>query len=161
MPYYTIHHLTRFEYASPVRESVMEARMRPRDGESQTVIDFDLSVSPRVRTSDYRDAFGNHVHHFDVPQTHMYETLTANATVRVDAPAPPPQRLDADAWDRLASEADDLAVWQMTLPSAFCHRSDKLEAFAQQIDARRRDCPLQTAMHLNQQLSEHLRYEPQ
>ena len=35
MNYYSIRHLTRFRYSSPISESIMEARMNPRSDTHQ------------------------------------------------------------------------------------------------------------------------------
>ena len=65
--FYTIRHLTRFRYDSPVSESLMEVRMHPRTEGFQRCLSFQLSVDPRARVNVYRDYLGNSVHHFDVP----------------------------------------------------------------------------------------------
>ncbi|MFL6429601.1 MAG: transglutaminase N-terminal domain-containing protein, partial [Acidobacteriaceae bacterium] len=46
MRYYSIQHLTRFDYAHPVCESAMEIRMQPRGDGNQRCLTFSLSVSP-------------------------------------------------------------------------------------------------------------------
>jgi len=47
--FYSIQHLTKFHYTSPVSESVMEARMHPRSEGNQRCLTFHLAVSPRCR----------------------------------------------------------------------------------------------------------------
>ena len=68
--FYSIKHLTKFHYAIPVSESVMEARMHPRSEGNQRCLTFHLAVSPRCRVFAYRDHLGNNIHHFDIPGQH-------------------------------------------------------------------------------------------
>ena len=44
--HYTIHHVTKFSYETPVRESVMEVRMQPRSEGLQRCVRFGLSTTP-------------------------------------------------------------------------------------------------------------------
>src|SRR5688500_12398684 len=98
---YAIRHLTRFTYASPVCESVMELRMRPATDAAQRCLQFDLQLQPRVRVFAYQDSLANWVHHFDLPRRHGQLAITARAHVQVDDPAPLPASLDRDTWETI------------------------------------------------------------
>lgn len=156
--YYTINHVSRFTYAAPIRESVMEVRMRPRDEAGQQVVSFDLAVSPRANLYGYRDAMGNHVHHFDIPSAHVTETITAETIVRRDEPDHLPESQEAIAWDRLENEAKDPDVYEMTLPSRFAEPTEALDAFAKDTGAGRQGCPMSTMRHLMQVVHDHMEY---
>ena len=77
--FYSIQHLTKFHYTSPVSESVMEARMHPRSEGNQRCLTFHLAVSPRCRVFAYRDHVGNNIHHFDIPGQHSYLVIVAES----------------------------------------------------------------------------------
>ena len=47
--FYSIRHLTRFRYSSPVSESTMELRMQPRSEGLQRCLTFQVTVTPRTR----------------------------------------------------------------------------------------------------------------
>src|SRR5260370_32314554 len=64
--FYSIRHLTKFRYSSPVSESIMELRMQPRSEGAQRCLSFEVTVTPRTRVQTYRDHLGNVVQHFDV-----------------------------------------------------------------------------------------------
>src|SRR6266704_3361152 len=99
--HYTIRHVTRFTYESPISESVMEARMQPRSDLSQRCIRFGLSTTPPSRVRMYQDPDGNIVHHFGIPGRHSRLTVTAEAFVE-SAPVPdPPESLGSGAWERM------------------------------------------------------------
>lgn len=157
--YYQITHLTRFVYDSAVRESVMEVRMRPRDESHQSCLQFELQVSPRARLWSYRDYLGNHVHHFDIPATHIRETITAEAVVRVDEANPLPDRLAPEAWDQYPAMVDDSDVWDMTQPSRFARPTDLLHTFAESVGITRQADPLTMVHHLGSAVHHALDYQ--
>ena len=81
MLFYSIRHLTKFQYGKAVSESVMEMRMHPRSDSNQRCLSFSLSVSPRCRVFSYRDHLGNNIHHFDIPGEHEQLVIVAESLV--------------------------------------------------------------------------------
>src|SRR5215203_4113655 len=63
-------HRTRYEYASPVRESYNEIRLQPITSAHQACQSFALKVVPAARLSHYTDFHANWVHFFDIPDPH-------------------------------------------------------------------------------------------
>src|SRR5580692_5401627 len=117
--FYSIRHLTRFRYESPVSESLMEVRMHPRTEGGQRCLSFQLSVDPRARVNVYRDYLGNSVHHFDVPAKHTELAIMAESLVEMEPPQELPDRLSPEAWqelDQLAAAGD---YWEMLMPSTY------------------------------------------
>ena len=107
--YFSVRHLTKFFYASPVSESIMETRMHPRSDQYQRCLTFQLSVTPRCRVFSYRDHLANHVHHFDIPVQHEQLVIVAESLVEVQPIPDVPYALGPGAWDELdrAVHADD------------------------------------------------------
>lgn len=159
--YYQIHHVTRFDYDTPIRESVMEVRLRPLDESNQQCVSYDLTVSPRAQIMVYRDFLGNHVNHFDIPGTHLHETITADATVRIDPIAEPPESLPASAWDDLDRLKEDPFVWEMTQPSRFARSTALLEAFAKESNLKKLDDPMSTVRWLSTLMRDGFEYKQQ
>jgi transglutaminase-like putative cysteine protease len=158
--YYSIRHLTKFLYKSPVSESIMELRMHPRSDQSQRCLTFHLSVSPRCRIFNFRDHLGNHVHHFDIPVQHEQLVIVAESLVEIQPTADIPGALGPGSWeelDRLVQEAD---FWEMLLPSEFAAPTPALEALGDTFDLRRRDDPLSVLHTLNKQLYDYFDYKP-
>lgn len=155
---YSIHHVTRYSYDSPVREAVMEVRAQPADTVQQTCIDFALSTNPRGHVLEYRDFMGNHVHHFDLPAPHIHQSITTDAIVEVKDYFPIPETLPTESWDRLAPEKLGLLDWELTLASKFAKTSDALNDFAKQAGIKKLDDPLTTVRHINQSILKHLKY---
>lgn len=78
-------HRTRYNYASPVRESFNEVRLRPVSNEHQRCDAFMLKVLPAVNLRHYDDFYANCVHHFEVIPPHA--SLLIEATSRVETNA--------------------------------------------------------------------------
>ena len=118
--FYSIQHLTKFHYASPVSESVMEARMHPRSEGNQRCLTFHLAVSPRCRVFAYRDHVGNNIHHFDIPGQHSYLVIVAESLLDMQPSPDIPvfaarRRMGRSrcAWSKMGD------YWEMLLPSEF------------------------------------------
>jgi transglutaminase-like putative cysteine protease len=158
--FYSIRHLTRFRYDSPVSESLMELRMHPRSEASQRCFSFQVSVDPRARVNEYRDYLGNNIHHFDVPGKHTQLRIVAEALVEVEAPTELPERLGPEAWrelDELAATGD---YWEMLMPSQFTQPTPALEDLIAQLGIERGDDPLTFLRGLNAAVYSWFEYVP-
>lgn len=158
--YYSIRHLTKFLYKTPVSESIMETRMHPRSDANQRCLTFHLSVSPRCRVFSYRDHLANHVHHFDIPGQHGQLVIVAEALVEMQPHDVVPDSLNPDAWDELDRLVQEGDFWEMLLPSAFATPTPALEKLADSLDLRRKDDPLSVLHMLNEQLYRYFDYKP-
>jgi transglutaminase-like putative cysteine protease len=78
-------HRTHYEYASPVRESFNEVRLKPVTNEHQTCDSHILKILPAVRLSHYTDFHANCVHFFDIPEPHATLYIESTARVRTTA----------------------------------------------------------------------------
>ncbi len=156
--YYTVHHVTRFRYSSPISESIMEVRIQPRSEGIQHCLDFQLHTSPRATIMTYRSELGNRVHHFNVPNLHSQLTITAKALVELTSPPPLPQSLSPHAWDELDELTSTDEYWDMLKPSHFARSSDLLQRLAQELQLRRRDDPLTVLRDLNTALHKTFAY---
>ena len=160
MKYYSIQHLTRFDYSNSVCESAMEIRMQPRSDSNQRCLTFSLSVSPRCRVFSYRDHLGNQVHHFDIPGDHRQLVIVAHALVEQQPLGAIPQRLSSSAWlelDTLLSQGD---FWEMLLPSTFAEPTEALRALAAEWKIARRDDPLSLLREINGLVYKNFEYLP-
>ena len=77
-----VEHTTEFAYDGPIAEAYTELRLRPAEGSGQHCSSFRLDTEPPgVRVREYRDPFGNTVHHFDVLESHDRLAVTAVSEV--------------------------------------------------------------------------------
>ncbi|TMF14863.1 MAG: transglutaminase family protein [Chloroflexi bacterium] len=93
-----IMHSTRYRYAGPIAETVMEVRLRPMDGNGQRCLDFKLELSHGVKARAYVDGFGNHVHYFNLVRPHSGLSVISRSTVEtgLDPDAEPGEELVQD-----------------------------------------------------------------
>lgn len=132
-----VRHITQYQYAAPVRESVMELWMQPQKSARQRLVSFDLDLDPPAQVFSYPDSFGNAVYHFDVPQPHDRLTITARSAVETQAPPPLPENLDMGEWDRLRSDFVRGEHFDYLRPHGFARETEALHAFMDEQDLGR------------------------
>lgn len=156
---YSVRHITNFQYAPAVRESVMEVRMQPRTDFRQRCLSFSLNIEPRANMMTYRDFYGNAVHNFDIPERHQSIEIMAQAIVDV-LPARVPEAAEVEDWEELDRRVSQTDYWEMMVPSHFTAPSVLLQKLAGELDLRRRENPLDLLRELNSQLYEKFDYAP-
>lgn len=77
MPIFRIHHITRYEYDRPVKESVNEIRIFPSQCPGQEVLQHDLSITGYPDVQTFTDYFGN--------KTGGFNILTAHKTLKIES----------------------------------------------------------------------------
>jgi transglutaminase-like putative cysteine protease len=157
---YSIRHATRFNYESPITESVMEARMQPRTDNLQRCLQFALLTTPSARVMTYRDHDGNVIHHFNIPGRHSRLTVTAEALVECIAMRPLPHRLGPAAWSRLDSIASSGQWWEYLAPSTFVAQTAVVESLRDEIGLARGNDPLVVLRRLMGEMYARFEYSP-
>lgn len=157
-----VRHVTRYHYAAPVRESVMEVWMQPQKTPRQRLASFELDLDPAAQVFSYADPFGNAVYHFDVPHPHEQLTITARSIVETTAPEPLPATLDLGEWDRLRSDRVLGENFDFLRLQGFCVETDALRAFAAEraLDRLRDSDPLTAVRRLAETIYDAFDYEP-
>ena len=158
--FYSIRHLTRFRYTSPVSESLMEIRMHPRTEAEQRCLSFLIFVDPETRIHGYRDHLGNSIHHFDVPAKHLELRIVAEALVEIEPPPELPKALTPESWAQLDAEVAAGDYWEMLMPSTFAHPNEALLSLVEPLQVRRRGDPLTFLRELNVAIYEWFEYAP-
>lgn len=81
-----IRHRTLYTYGTPARDSFNEVRLAPSNDGYQTVESFRLITAPVSEPQQYRDFYGNTVHHFDVAAPHRNLLIESQAVVSTNPP---------------------------------------------------------------------------
>ena len=157
---YSIRHVTRFTYDSPITESVMEARMQPRSDGSQRCVHFALTTLPQARVMTYPDHDGNAVHHFDIPTRHSRLVVTTEALVDALPLTPLPDALGPDAWDAIDAVAASGGWFEHLAPSLFTAPTPALDEFARELRIDRSEDPLRLLRRLMTEMNNRLEYRP-
>ncbi|MBV9331981.1 MAG: transglutaminase family protein [Alphaproteobacteria bacterium] len=159
--FYSIRHITRFRYAAPVRETVMELRMQPRSEGPQMLRSFQIVTAPRAHLYAYTDHFGNAVYHFNSLREHNELRIEVQAVVELAAPTALPEMADPLEWQRYNefNLTDD--HFDFLEPSQFARSSGPLLAFmeSQNLVTPRAD-PLTALKQLNAVLNTAFDYAP-
>ncbi|MCA6244293.1 MAG: transglutaminase family protein [Phenylobacterium sp.] len=157
-----VRHVTRYHYAAPVRESVMEVWMQPQKTPRQRLASFDLELEPAAQVFSYADPFGNAVYHFDVPHPHDQLTITARSVVETSAPETIPEALDLGEWDRLRSDRVLGENFGFLQRQGFCIETDALRGFMSEhgLDRLRDRDPLTAVRRLAETIYDAFDYEP-
>jgi transglutaminase-like putative cysteine protease len=157
---YSIRHITRFNYESPITESVMEARMQPRTDHAQRCLQFTLLTTPSSRVITYRDHDSNVVHHFNIPGRHARLTVTAEALVECLSLRALPHRLGPAAWSRVDAMAATGQWWEYQAPGTFVQQTRALEAFRAEIGLERGNDPLVALRRIMGEMYARFEYSP-
>ena len=105
-----VSHVTRMDFAEEVTESVLDARLGPRDDDDQRVQRFQVKVEPAGHVRRYDDGFGNVAHLLTSMRPHAYLQVSAETEVHThlidpfQQPTQPPAPLAAlELFDALAA----------------------------------------------------------
>jgi transglutaminase-like putative cysteine protease len=110
---YRIRHSTRFTYGAPVRFARCNLRLKPIEWGGQTLLDYQLDVTPGGRISPARaDASLANVTRVVVEDavTRLEIVSTARVSVERDVPVPRPDDPDLATVARLARESRDVSA---------------------------------------------------
>jgi len=159
--YYSIRHVTRFRYSSPVRESVMELRMQPRSEGPQSLRSFQITTNPRAQLFAYTDYLGNAVYHFNVLREHDELRIDAQAVVEIGAMRELPPATDPLEWGRYNSYNLSDDMFDLLEPSNFAFMAPELAAFVTAHNlAKPAEDPLTALRRLNAAIHGAFEYTP-
>jgi transglutaminase-like putative cysteine protease len=81
MPQFKIHHVTRYTYEVPVRDSANQIILFPVKDEYQTVLKQDLTITGEPTVDVYQDYYGNEVGSFNFANAHSELKIDSNIEV--------------------------------------------------------------------------------
>lgn len=127
MPVFKIHHITRYEYGSPVSESINEIRTFPYQCEEQEVLQHDLIISSQPDVQIYTDYFGNKAGIFSIVEPHSKLSIENKLIVRTIASST--LRINFHSgFDDLEHEAmESLLLMELNRPDNIEKQSDIIE----------------------------------
>ena len=98
---YTLRHRTTYRYGKPVHFARCTLRLKPQDGEGQSVLASAVTIDPSPsRAAIRRDYLGIDAVAITLEAPHTTFSVEALSTVRVERPAPPPPEAGM-AWERV------------------------------------------------------------
>ena len=154
-----VFHRTRYTYASPVRESFNEVRLRPMSGPRQTCVAFDLRVAPEIRWSHYADYYFNSVHQFEVTDPHRELVVEASSVVVTpDAPELGRETVSAPLGE-LGPLGQAERCYDFLQPSTYVDVSAETARLAREASGGRTDA-WQAALAIMEHINREFHYQP-
>ncbi len=155
-----IFHRTRYVYVTPVRDSFNDVRLEPPSNAGQTVESFLLRVLPAGRLNRYSDFYANWIHHFEVPESHLY--LLIESQTRVKTHPLPPVAEDAEPcpFEKLGNARNIEHCHDFLQSSRYVEIEVESWRLAVDAIADRTDA-WQSALALMRFVHDFLKYEPQ
>ncbi|MDR3528434.1 MAG: transglutaminase family protein [Rhizomicrobium sp.] len=158
--FYSIRHITRFRYAAPVHESVMEIRMQPRSEGPQALRSFQINTNPRAQLYAYTDHFGNAVYHFNVLRAHEELRIESQAVIEITRHQILPEAADILEWERYNGYNLNHDHFDLLEQSKFTQPSAALSAFIREKNLEKpKGDPLTALKTLNTTINEAFDYE--
>ena len=158
---YRIQHTSRYFYSSPVSNSAMTLCFKPREGEGQSLLSFEIIADPSVQLTHEPDYFGNTKHFLIIHQQHDSLEISALSTVEVASEKTLPDSLALEAWGEIEGWGESVEDWAFTHPSRFARPSAELDDFISRhgLESPQGD-PLNALKHLSTTLYESFEYLP-
>jgi transglutaminase-like putative cysteine protease len=134
---YDIHHVTTYEYGSPVKFAHCALRLTPIDLPGQTVLETAITIDPAPSQSTERVCFfGNKVTSLTIATEHSDLIVSVDTAIDVDR-GPPPQAGATAPFEAVREEAFDSESLDKASPAHFLHPSRFVPRFAPAADYAR------------------------
>jgi transglutaminase-like putative cysteine protease len=149
-------HVTRLDFGGEVSETVMDARLGPRNDSDQRVERFAVRLEPAGHVRRYEDGFGNVAHQLTNMRPHAFLQVTAETEVDTYLSDPfqlaprPPQPLDvmqlADCLDPSPLVPRVAVVEEMAAPYRSIDNVNAFDAIQRMAELIYRDFTYQTGV---------------
>ena len=104
MPQFSIHHVTKYTYEVPVRDSANQIMLFPVKDEFQSVLKQNLSITGDPVVDIYKDYYGNDVGSFTYAESHQELVIDSRIEVVTVSRTLPEDNQDKEAqWNQLQS----------------------------------------------------------
>lgn len=102
MPRFNIHHVTRYTYELPVRDSANKITLYPIKDEFQDVLSQEIQITGEPFVETYTDYYGNEIGSFTYAEPHTEMAIDSRVAVMVkNKPAPDDSKPAAEQWQHL------------------------------------------------------------
>lgn len=85
MPVFSIHHITRYEYSRPVKESLNQIKIHPQSSDVQQVLKHELLISMNPELHLFEDYWGNRTGIFTIVPPHQSLVINSRLLVQTQA----------------------------------------------------------------------------
>ena len=157
MSRFNIHHVTRYTYDEPVRDSANQVILFPIRDEYQETVSQELQVSGDPQVEIYKDYYGNEVGSFSYAEPHKELVIDSKVTVLVTGKTPPDDMIPADQqWQRLDEARYMVPYIDFIMQEQFSSINEVRNI--EGVRESRKSTPLQAAKILNQYVYDNFEY---
>lgn len=157
MPRFSIHHITKYNYQNPVRDSANQIVLFPVKDEYQEVLRHELHITGEPNLDIFVDYYGNEIGSFMHAEPHTELLIDSKLDVITRArPLPPDDISREDQWQHLHAIRHQVPFIDFLRQELFhaLHEVRDLEG----IRRSREYTPLEAARRLNQYVYTHFKY---
>lgn len=127
MPVFKIHHITKYEYDRPVKESVNEIRIYPYNNAAQETLSHELNITGHPSMLNFFDYWGNKTGVFNLLSKHYEMIIESKLMLRTTAAPEVQVNFNSDFNDLRNEMSDDLKLIELTDTSKINHQQELLE----------------------------------
>ena len=132
MAVFNIHHITKYEYDRPVKESVNEIKIYPFNNPSQHVLHHEINITGQPEVMVANDYWGNRTGTFNLMLSHSELVIESKLIVRNQPAEQEMKNLCAD-FELLKNDVrTDLFLFELSRPES-PHLQDEIDSITEQI----------------------------
>jgi len=155
MAVFNIHHITKYEYDRPVKESVNEIKIYPFNNPSQHVLYHEINITGQPEVMVVTDYWGNRAGTFNLMPSHIELVIESKLSVQ-NQPSEQDMRKLSGSFGELQEELKkDLLLFELSMPET-PHLQDEIDAITQEIKTS--DAVVEVVENCNQFVFENFQY---
>lgn len=113
MPIFKIHHITKYEYDRPVKESMNHIMIYPFQSADQEILQHELLITGKPEVYTYHDYWGNKTGTFNLLGPHRELVIESKLLIRTLSPQQLPMQNDAFLKDVASIAYNDLHLLEL------------------------------------------------
>jgi transglutaminase-like putative cysteine protease len=157
MPRFNIHHITKYTYEGPVRDSANQIVLFPVKDEYQEVLRHDLTITGEPPVEIYSDYYGNEIGSFSNAEPHTMLLIDSRLEVITKTrPALKDEAAREEQWYLLDQLRWQVPYIDFLAQEPFAYYTEVLESVCP--DSARSQTPLEAARQLRTYVYDHFKY---
>lgn len=156
MAIFNIHHITKYQYNRPIKESVNEIRLFPHNFENQDVLHYELTITNNPEIEYFQDYYGNRVGNFNTLEAHDEMTIVSKMLVRVNHSQQIPAIDNTTVDDLRIHKEKSVQLLRLSYPDIIT-KEDQIQAILTEINYKDKTV-IEIAQSCNEYIYNHFKY---
>ena len=150
MPIFRIHHITKYTYNRPVKESMNEIKIFPFQGTEQEVLQHDITITDNPDLQTFTDYWGNKTAVFNLLAPHTVMSIESKLILRTTAPQQVQVNVETGFEELSRETKQQLRLIELAIPDAIASQA-AIDAIVSEIGG-----PAKTVASVVQACSEYI-----